>query len=515
MTSNLPTVKRRATPAFLTDKLPQNFVLRDVTAQSHNDAPWSGPDITSASGLPYIDTTFENRYIERPKPPGDLHRATPFYAERWFPVSGDPTVVLIGQAQREDVIGEDLTVRTLKMCSLSYSAQFLQHVGWEPYLSSDLGKSRAWYRMTQRDFATGETIFDMEVQSDLYYDALLQAYIAPATGNVKCAKLLSADPAMVSDVDAAAHIQAVSKVSQGDINIGVFIAELPETWRWLATMGYRLVRFISALIRLDFKGALRALRVKSSRKVKRKTKDLAGLDDFVLEFNYAFVPLLSDIYGFVEAVISGLREQGELIHVHSVAFSNENLRGYVGEGRQPKVNFGTYDPADEVAVGVKYDVSFKVIDPNLRTLQELGLLNPWDVIWEKVPFSFLVDWILNLNEIMHSVTAGVGLQFNDGSKTTFRLEPYGYTPGNQQDLYFNFRSWFDQQLTWPIDAWTKDLEVITPELPIGAMLTAEREVLTDFSFDANIDSLRVKLNPFSSVSRVSNFLALLSKALQK
>lgn len=187
----------------------------------------------------------------------------------------------------------------------------------------------------------------------------------------------------------------------------------------------------------------------------------------------------------------------------------------MGEGRQLKVNFGTYDPADEVAVGVKYDLSFKVIDPNLRTLQELGLLNPLEVAWEKVPFSFLVDWIINLNEIAQSATAGAGIQFNDGSKTTFRLEPYGYTPGNLLDLNANFESWFDSQLTWPIEAWTKDLEVITPAEPIGAMLTAEREVLTDFELSANLDSLRIKLNPFSSVSRVSNFLALLSKALKK
>jgi hypothetical protein len=58
------------------------------------------------------------------------------------------------------------------------------------------------------------------------------------------------------------------------------------------------------------------------------------------------------------------------------------------------------------------------LDPNhrgLRSLNQLGLLNPWGLAWDLVPFSFCVDWVLPIGPVLYALTAPAGLIFVDGS----------------------------------------------------------------------------------------------------
>jgi hypothetical protein len=59
----------------------------------------------------------------------------------------------------------------------------------------------------------------------------------------------------------------------------------------------------------------------------------------------------------------------------------------------------------------------KVDDANLVLLNSLGLLNPLQVAWELVPFSFVVDWILPIGSFLEAATGTIGTTFDSGYTT--------------------------------------------------------------------------------------------------
>jgi hypothetical protein len=67
---------------------------------------------------------------------------------------------------------------------------------------------------------------------------------------------------------------------------------------------------------------------------------------------------------------------------------------------------------------VKYTVYFS--EPAGGTpATALGLTNPLAVVWEKVPYSFVVDWFIPISDYLSTLDATQGLVFMKGCKTTF------------------------------------------------------------------------------------------------
>lgn len=55
----------------------------------------------------------------------------------------------------------------------------------------------------------------------------------------------------------------------------------------------------------------------------------------------------------------------------------------------------------------------------LASLSKLGLANPAEVVWELVPFSFVLDWFLPVGDWLSTLDAAVGYEFLDGCCTQF------------------------------------------------------------------------------------------------
>lgn len=59
----------------------------------------------------------------------------------------------------------------------------------------------------------------------------------------------------------------------------------------------------------------------------------------------------------------------------------------------------------------------RCINPNLHQATALGLTNPLSVLWEVVPFSFVVDWFWPVGEFLESWSDFFGLEFTDAFTT--------------------------------------------------------------------------------------------------
>lgn len=133
-----------------------------------------------------------------------------------------------------------------------------------------------------------------------------------------------------------------------------------------------------------------------------------------LKFVYGWKPLMQDIHGILELAkdSSGrpllLRGRGSSkIQEQLGPLVVNDISGYTLNKM----------PFRDVKSRVTCTV-WAQVDPDqagLRTLNQLGLLNPASLAWELVPWSFVVDWVLPIGSVLSALSAPAGLRFVDGS----------------------------------------------------------------------------------------------------
>lgn len=66
----------------------------------------------------------------------------------------------------------------------------------------------------------------------------------------------------------------------------------------------------------------------------------------------------------------------------------------------------------------------KVTNPKLSFANDLGLINPLSIAWDKVPFSFLINMVCPIGAFFNSLTDLVGYEVIDGFYTTFQKKTW-------------------------------------------------------------------------------------------
>lgn len=84
-------------------------------------------------------------------------------------------------------------------------------------------------------------------------------------------------------------------------------------------------------------------------------------------------------------------------------------------------------------VRVVLKASMEVSDPSRARLKQFGVLNPLEVVWELVPFSFVADWFLPIGAYLEDMTSFAGLTFTEGSITYH---------GSSERLSLDMRTWW-------------------------------------------------------------------------
>jgi len=135
--------------------------------------------------------------------------------------------------------------------------------------------------------------------------------------------------------------------------------------------------------------------------------DLIGLKSLAekwLAYQYGWKPLMGSIHDNYNLFQRQKQEPQQLdIRTGSpeVKFSSrQELNGYDTLWECTGRAFG----------GIKATID----NPYLRSVDTLGLLNPFSVAWEVVPFSFFFDWFIPIGSMLSSLSATAGLSFNDG-----------------------------------------------------------------------------------------------------
>lgn len=194
-------------------------------------------------------------------------------------------------------------------------------------------------------------------------------------------------------------------------SIGTAVAEGRESLNLIGSRAKQMGKAFLALKRGRFRQFLKLLQVRPLNKDKRtrwsRPKDAASI---WLEYWMGWAPMIGDIYDAVKVL------SGEIPSVRVTAFASAtfqhtiNVRGYGID----------HTASNSGKAGAKYSGVVSVTNLNRASAEQLGLINPAVVAWELVPFSFIVNWFIPVQDYLANFSFGAGMKITEKEMTLRR-----------------------------------------------------------------------------------------------
>lgn len=188
----------------------------------------------------------------------------------------------------------------------------------------------------------------------------------------------------------------------------VNMAQGKQSWEMIATRTMQLVRAFKHLRRGNLGGFAAELSLDSNVVRRRMTRKRAiqNPSGAWLEFTFGWSPLIGDIYNAVDVL--------------QTAFPTVPIRGSATDSRSTTQVFRpNWYRLTTAKAQCRLVADLVVTNPNLLLANQLGLLNPAAVVWDLVPFSFVVDWFLPVGKFIRTFNDQAGLELQ-GQCTTFK-----------------------------------------------------------------------------------------------
>lgn len=208
-----------------------------------------------------------------------------------------------------------------------------------------------------------------------------------------------------------AETKALDDLREGDVQLGETFAQWRQTTR--------LVTRHTDSIRVQWTSFKRKY-PRAASKIQKNCRGCSS-SQLWLELVYGWVPLLQDIYGSI-AILSDLVDKTGLV-VRCRGSAKDVTTEVCPGGRLLSSPFGPgfnvsiseFELATSHRVGVL--LWYQLKNQNIATFSALGLINPAELSWNLVPYSFLVDWFLPIGPWLGSFTADAGMEFISGTKS--------------------------------------------------------------------------------------------------
>lgn len=216
------------------------------------------------------------------------------------------------------------------------------------------------------------------------------------------ATLLTKYASDIDEINNVALSRHYQKLKNQKVDLATELSQAMLTVNMIADLSKRLVSVLLSLRKLDLVGAFLKL-FPTSRK--------EAANDFLV-WQYGIKPLISDINGAAEHL-------AEYLSKMQPVKSNGHAKRTVNTSVDSVVNGLQTNVTRSTTIRVKYGSSFGISDDVERQVSQLGFTNPAQVLWELVPYSFVVDWFLPIGNFMESLSALKGLNLIESYKTVF------------------------------------------------------------------------------------------------
>nr|APG77125.1 hypothetical protein [Beihai levi-like virus 33] len=192
---------------------------------------------------------------------------------------------------------------------------------------------------------------------------------------------------------------AYGNIDEGDLEALVMTGEARQTLSHLAETVTRLIKLFKNIRSGNWKTlAPKTLkRFRQAKSLRPSTKQIDFLQDAWMEARYAWRPLVYDVNGIIKYA------RGD----HALS-KRQTFRGFTGDS-------GSTDDKFEVTIGgdncvVEYTLQTKrsvragvlcEARSDLTSTNHLGLMNVAKAGWDLVPYSFILDWFINISGTLY------------------------------------------------------------------------------------------------------------------
>lgn len=155
--------------------------------------------------------------------------------------------------------------------------------------------------------------------------------------------------------------------------------------------------------------------------------------DSWLELQFGWRPLVNDCVDALKVMDSRLSQRP------AYCFATGRKKGSVSDTirKVDKVEMSEpgkwltqwIDRSDNVTAVAVTGYCFTITNPAIAALQQLGLSNAPALAWEATPFSFVLDWFVNVGQVIDSMDAWYGKDFVYGYQTTHVVTESTMRPG--------------------------------------------------------------------------------------
>lgn len=202
----------------------------------------------------------------------------------------------------------------------------------------------------------------------------------------------------------ASHAKLYKKLADQKANLLDMMRTYVESRNMVVARLMQLLKAAQALRRLDWRGVQSALHLRKPPKLKEKKFSRQWL-----ELSYGWAPLLSDIY---QITTDTFDTRLGFIRGRTTWVKDVDMTFLVSNGMAEARFRGIQKTVITAAVFADLDQGL------IKSASQYGLTNPALTVWESVPWSFIVDWVLPVGDWLESLSALQGLRISNASVTT-------------------------------------------------------------------------------------------------
>lgn len=297
-------------------------------------------------------------------------------------------------------------------------------------------RSRSWTRMFKgRKAAMVQLLAQGFLPTTAYVDDLQEVVNSKV---VTFSGLLSADPrstfvwsiipatarypvsvdtdAKVISLVASVQEKLQSKISGNGTNLAVTATEAEETVGMIGVAVKKLFTAYRHVRHGNFRAGALALGLQNTpKRVGRRE----SFGDNWLQYRYGWRLVVTDIASLMKTLYNVLSTRPPILRVTSWD-ANERIYSWNLGQRSLTMPNGTalctYDLTQKTrfVVQVRGGYVYELQSVPLATGQSFGLTNPAVWAWEVIPYSFVLDWAVNVGSVLEGITAFQGKRCLDG-----------------------------------------------------------------------------------------------------
>lgn len=228
--------------------------------------------------------------------------------------------------------------------------------------------------------------------------------IIPGSSTIQSQVYMYAPPHLVP-VDSNQILEALgrvsSKIREHDFNAAVFSAELPQAVTQIISSMRAIQKMVVYAKKGQWDKAVRALALTPGQRSelgrnKLITGDVSGA---LLAIRYGWEPLIGDAFEAAKAIEKRTKGPRNL----TFRASRHVAQRFVDVA---PVEYGSYE---QTSINTRFARYIVTIPEDISLARSLGLMDPASVLWEKMPWSFVLDWFLPIGAYLGEVGFWRGL----------------------------------------------------------------------------------------------------------